>query len=296
MASENTQAVWFNNFFQYGKSPKSENMLTLGFRLLNSEESKKTEKITLSSPIRATSRPLQNQEAEQLMQSIESNPELANFHIIEKKLSSGNSAYKVLEIEIPNKRSVIKTLPREFQRGDYDKRLRFRFFPEQKFKSLDLVQRVLNNENQDYKPDFMSEDEFSNLPYVIIDIEKPLWRKEDEKINLKRREQLLKASAKDKFQERKERIKSLVGRLEKKLTVNIDGVGEARLFDEALRADISFVTAYWSDDQRGKEKEIYLLDPREECQKDEHNDYKLKKFKTEKELVMALTPSLQVSL
>ena len=134
------------------------------------------------------------------------------------------------------------------------------------------------------------------MPYVIIDIEKPLWRKEDEKINLKRREQLLKASAKDKFQERKERIKSLVGRLEKKLTVNIDGVGEARLFDEALRADISFVTAYWSDDQRGKEKEIYLLDPREECQKDEHNDYKLKKFKTEKELVMALTPSLQVSL
>jgi len=289
MASENTQAVWFNNFFQYGKSPKSENMLTLGFRLLNSEESKKTEKITLSSPIRATSRPLQNQEAEQLMQSIESNPELANFHIIEKELSSGNSAYKVLEIEIPNKRSVIKTLPREFQRGDYDKRLRFRFFPEQKFKSLDLVQRVLNNENQDYKPDFMSEDEFSNLPYVIIDIEKPLWRKEDEKINLKRREQLLKASAKDKFQERKERINSLLGRLEKKLTVNIDGVGEARLFDEALRADISFVTAYWSDDQRGKEKEIYLLDPREECQKDEHNDYKLKKFKTEKELVMALT-------
>lgn len=290
MAKDNASQVWFNHFFQYGKSPKSENPLTLGFRLIgNPEEKEKRQKITLQVPLKVTSKPLQEEEAEQLRSSIISIPEFANFPIREKDNPTGNSTYKVLEIEVPNKRSILKLLPEEFQTGDYDKRFRFGFFPEQKFKSLDLAQRVIQGHEQDYEPDFLSEDEFRRLPYVIIDIEKPLWKKEDEKTWLKRRKILLKSIKKEKSQERIERINSLIGRLEDKLTTNIEGVGEAKLFDDSLRADISFVTPIWVDDAGDVEKEIYILDPRGECLIDEYNGYKLRKFRTERDLVSSLT-------
>ena len=91
MAKDNASQVWFNHFFQYGKSPKSENPLTLGFRLIgNSEEKEKRQKIALQVPLKITSKPLQEEKAEQLMKSIISNPEFANFPIKEKNNPKGN--------------------------------------------------------------------------------------------------------------------------------------------------------------------------------------------------------------
>lgn len=279
--------LWLNHFFLYGSSPKKENPLTLGFSQLDGGDERR--KCVLLLPISIPTRPIPEECLDSLKQEL-NELGLGDCPLREKSRSSpGGHHYVTLEIMLPNERSLLHRLPKAFQTGDYGKRFRFDFFPEQVFPSPEYAEEVLKGGHESHEPEFMSEGEFRGLPYVVLDIEKPLWKKEHEKNWIERREKVLKALKKEGDESRQERMRRVVSGLERRLTLNIEGVGEAKLFTPTLSADVSFVTAVWGDGKGGEEKEIYLLDPGNECSQSNFEAFKVRTFANEKELVVALT-------
>lgn len=149
----------------------------------------------------------------------------------------------------------------------------------------------LNEIKPYFEIDTPTTEELERMSWLNIDIEKPLWKKEHEKNWLNRREKWLKKRGK--YDEKgKERIDSIVERLEERLVIKVKGVGKVKLWENKYDADISFITSRWKGEGKKDIKELYVLDPKEEFEKKQVNDYKVLIFKTEKELVGKFIDSL----
>lgn len=202
--------------------------------------------------------------------------------------------FEVIEVEAPNNPSLLKELEElGFQTGSYTKLLRYDgFYPERKVSlenlvladSMRLDEIELPNLDNVGFGDFLTLEEARELPYVVLDIEKPLWKKDREKELLDLRTKLLKA----KPDEKSEKRKRIVYKIEERLFWNHPEVDGANLYDEKFRADVSYVGAVWRNGDV-RIKELYMIDARGEVEAEEHNGFKILKFKNEKEVIEALT-------
>lgn len=293
---------WFNNFQEFGKKQKGENKLILNFYYLSPGEQARKVKILLRRNVRVPTKFLFSDKAEKTLQEIAENSELDGMKIKEHNVGK----YKVIEAEIPKTKELLDSLPSAFQTGNYDKLLRLGgFFPERKAEFNQELEAKLQEKDEIelesldgvYDMGQLSINELRNLPWLYIDIEKPLWKHDDEKIYLARREKLLKRLKKDekaekknelsseKRAEREERINKLVKILEDRLVLDIPDVGQVRLWEKNHDASVSFITTCWKNIGDKEIKEINVLDPKDEFQYREVNGYKVLKFRTERELI-----------
>ncbi len=246
-----------------------------------------------------------------------------NFTLREKFGVSANvrrtkskKEFYVVEITTPLNEEAISEIGKicgnkvELQKGDYDKMYRFRNFPDRMARfSRSLEERLISGggiaelDSLD-EIEFMespSEVDFRKMPYVIFDIEKPLWKKKHEKNWIERREKLLKYDKgrnkkrflklpEDERKERLERRDGLVKRLEERLTYEVPGVGVVKLWEEKYDAQISFITACFGKDDGTKEREVYVIDKEGLLKKNgiETNDgCEVRAFSNEEELLLA---------
>ena len=340
--------MWFNNFVEFERNKKQPNRLIMNFY---SPDKKKSVKVLVPQKVKIPTGFLIRKRADGLAEVLEADDTFAGFPVSRKR----KGRFDILSIEMPYELPLIHELPGEFQIGNYDKLLRFAgFHPERKvtlshelearFQEEDDVE-LDDLEGIDFQQEFPSDKELQDLPYLCIDIEKPLWKKDEERPLLEERNKLLKQEKKyqrlkaeyekslkyaqrlhtaatrrqwkstekgkgsyqrwlarynknkglsqviqeedEKHEARQTRIRNL----EKQLTIEVEGVGKVGLYEDRFNADISFVTTIWRD--KGEEiKELLVVDPHGDIDKEEHNGYKLLTFETEKELVKALTDRL----
>lgn len=215
----------------------------------------------------------------------------------------------VLSVLMPYVKEKIDELPSAFQTGSYEKLVKLEgYFPDRKAKFFGELEKKLVNEKEEIEilndnyiryDSFMSAEEIKSLPTLYIDVEKPLWKKDEEKELIKERKKLIKEEAKYQkipeseiayFEKRdhEDRIKEL-SEIEQKLTIEVGGVGKVNLWEELVDAKVSFMTLCWSNiavnGERKTIREMLVLDPNNEIESKEVNGYQLYKFKTEKELL-----------
>ena len=315
---------WFNNFAEFEKNPNRENRLVLNFRLVTEDggieggESDRNVKVFVKHPVRVPTKFLFQDRVNKIKAEIEAIPELSEFPLRERR----RGRFSVLEIELPNDWNLLHRLPRQFQIGNYDKLLKYQgFYPERKV-TLDKGLEQLFEEQDEVELDrlegvkfwdFLTEEEALDLPYVVIDIEKPLWKKEKEKRELSLRVKFQKEikfyervksgkySGKRKFSEeeierelkRNEKRKRIVSKLEKRLTIDVEGVEELGLYEPVARADVSYIGTIWKTQEDELIKELYVLDERDEISDKEKNGFTILRFKNERELVVALRNSFK---
>lgn len=299
---------WFNNFLEFERKRNRTNRLILNFYYVPSQgESPKSAKIFVNQNITIPTNFLIDEKMSELEEKLTSDDDLNKFKFEKREIKD----FCVGGITMPYTHEIIKKLGREFQTGNYDKFLRFNgFYPERKVTfTPEFEQRFLSKEEIEINNldditfgDFLTEEEFDSLPYLVIDIEKPLWKKKEEKRWLNERKELLKLEEKyTKFKrktkkhvtEHKER-KERIGKLEKKLTKIVDGVGEIPFYDERFTSNISFITAIWGENQ-DITKEIYVLDPNDEFIDEEfamQDNYGILKFRTETDLIKAFIKNI----
>ena len=111
-------------------------------------------------------------------------------------------------------------------------------------------------------------------------IEKRTWKR-----YIKARKKLIKDAKKNK--PKKIQRQKAIKNLEQRLTIQVKGVGEVKLYEEKFDAAVSFIAAEWHNTGKNKEtiKELLVLDPRSEFEKNSVNKYEVKKFKTENQLI-----------
>ncbi len=294
--------MWYNYFVEFEKKQKSRNRLVLG--LFDLEGRRKT-KIYLNAELRIPTRFLNEQESEVLEAEIARDEVLKEFKL-EKKKFGKRFVYSII---MPHDLQIIKRLEspcfgktiqkRFFQIGSYDKLIRFGgFFPDRVCSLSENLERRISEGEADAELeeiDFgktISYSQFNQLPILFIDIEKPLWKHDDEKEFLDEREKLLKLENKYKrkkqcdegeIQKHAERMERIVG-LEEHLTKEFPIIGKVKLWEEKVDARVAFVTTIWQDG--GKEtKELFVYDPNSEIQTDSSNGYHILKFKTEHDLI-----------
>jgi hypothetical protein len=295
---------WINNFMEFEKK-RGPNRLILNFYYIP-EKGEKTKTAKAFIPIDVIV------PSQFVHQSKTDAPELQidQDEILRKMPYSlkGIGSFFIYQFPLPKDPSILNRLPRVFQKGNYDKLLKFGgFFPNRKLKiSSALEDMLLEEEECELVPedlsqiefgDFVSSKELQRANSIFVDIEKPLWKKEDERILLKEREKLLKESkryqknkTKENPSEEKKRIKRLDD-LEKKLSIEVDQVGKVNLAEERFNADVSYVTAIWN--WNGKRiKEIYVIDSNEEIDEKRVRDYNLLKFKDESSLISSFLKNL----
>ncbi len=287
---------WFNNFVEFEMKRNRENRLILNFSYANGNEPSGEEllpqsniKVYVPIKIKVPTWFLTPEMSERIIKKFRENESLGAFGL-ERKIRSG---FEVLEAEIPNIPSLLDELERmNFQTGSYTKLLRYGgFYPE---RTAILEERLISDASQTgeielpnldsiHFGNFLTLEEAKKLPYVILDIEKPLWKKEREKELISLRERLLLA----KEDERTEQRKRIIGKIEERLLWRDSEIEPSGFYEERFNADVSYVGAIWVD---GKEriKELYVVDARNEIDKQQHNGFKILKFKSESELLLAL--------
>jgi len=296
---------WFNNFVEFERRQKAKNKLILNFHYFGgSEEKDKNVKVLVDKNVKVPTDFITQEVFEEVKKELD---EKGFYNSSFKNVGKGK--FYVLNLEIPNEHFVLNELPRCFQIGNYDKLLRYGgFYPERKV-TLEGKLEKLFRENERIElenlsgmtfGDFLSEEELKSLPYLIIDIEKPLWKKDGEKRNMKWKENLLKQEKKynklsreeqELMIEKHEKRKRIIKKLEESLALDVDGVGKINLYDLQFNADISFVGTIWGNKEKIV-KELYVIDPHDEITKKEHNGFNIIKFENEKELIGGLLNSL----
>jgi hypothetical protein len=293
---------WLNNFAEYEKRLDRENRLILNFYYVPGPgEKPKSVKAYVKKDVKIPTNIIPSSRADLIADKIKSDESLKDYAVSRQELGS----FSILDISMPNDSVKIRCLGKDFQKGSYDKMLRFSgFFPERKVKfNKNLEERMLESEEIELESmegleigGFPALEEWKQAPYVVIDIEKPLWKNEEQKAWLKERTGLLKkergyARLSDKkkeessseHEERLGKIKSL----EDLLTIETGSLGKIGLYEDRFKADISFVTTVWVS---GKEirKDVFLIDPLGDCDLRTHNGYTLITFKNERELLESL--------
>ena len=291
---------WFNNFGEFERKKNRKNRLVLGFYYVPSpgtDETARSVKVFANKKVKVPTRFLfAGAPVEKVLNEISAEDSLKNLSL--KKHKIGN--FSVLEIEVDNDKTLIDRLPGAFQKGAYDKLARLGgFFPERKVTfSPELEKRFLNETEIEldslegiYDNGFLNETELRGMPWLYLDIEKPLWKHDDEKIWIKRREKILKINKKYPGEINQDRRESVVKRLEERLVIDVEGVGKVGLFEKKYDAAVSFITTVWRNcNSDGRDiRELYVLDPLEEFEREEVNGYAVKRFKTERELVDCFT-------
>ncbi len=297
---------WFNNFLEFERKQNKPNRLILNLRYVSSNpDEERNVKVYVHHNVIVPSNFLIRQKAEEVLNDLKNDETLGKFNFTSKNFGK----FEVLQAEVPNEASVLHKLPKAFQTGNYDRLLRFSgFFPDRKV-SLDsiVLEKIGNNDEVELSGlggiefgEFLSEKEIRDLPYVIIDIEKPLWKKPEEKEMIDMKEKLLR---KEMAFERKKEIteeeflgslkrKRILGRLERMFDYDLDGTGRINLSDEKFKADVSFVGTIWG---RKEEivKELYVIDSRKEIEGSQHNGFSILRFDNERELIRNLTNKMK---
>ena len=299
--------MWYNYFVEFEKKQKSRNRLVLGLFNL---ESRKKAKIYVNAELKIRTRFLSEKESKILEEEIAKDEVLKNL-VLEKKIFGNRVVYSLTapcdpEVikRIDNPRFGGPTQKRYFQTGHYDKLIRFSgFYPDRMcFLGKDLEERISGCEGESEAElseidfgDIISYDQFKQLPMLFIDIEKPLWKHDDEKQDLDEREELVKQEKKyakkksyDDAEKQKhvERVKR-ISVLEEKLTKEFPVVGTVKLWEDKVDARVAFVTTIWQDGDK-ETKELFVYDPYNEIKKQNSNGYQVLRFGTEQELVSSL--------
>jgi len=170
---------WFNNFLEFERKQNRQNRLILNLRYI-SENVKEERNVKLYVPqnVRIPTGFLMPEKADELVSELKASEDFSCFPINEKQVGK----FKIVNIEIPNDRSLTKNLPKSFQIGNYDKMLRFGgFFPERKVSLESIVLEKIGDKDEIELDSleginfegFLSKEEMKSLPYMVIDIEKP---------------------------------------------------------------------------------------------------------------------------
>lgn len=298
---------WFNNFSEFERKQKQKNRLILNFCYISSSPKQKNVKVFVEQNVKVPTGFINQEVSREILSSFSGNNNFRDLTI--QKKSRGK--FDVLSVEVQNEKTILNKLPPYFQTGNYDKLFRFGgFYPERKVILNNKLEKLFE-ENKELESkdlsginfgEFLSEKELKNLPYVVIDIEKPLWKKDFEKRDLRWRENFLKAEKKyfklskieqeikvqkDKHEQRQRIIKNL----EEKLTVEIEGVGKVKLYDENFNSEVSYVGTIWGKG-KNKKKEMYVIDSNNEIVRKRYKGFKILKFKDEKELISGFLDSL----
>lgn len=303
---------WFNNFSWYEQKRKGANRFVMS--LINLETFERL-KVYVHRPVNVPTWFLTEKKARQVRS------ELEELGLDEFPLSSKRDGkYTVLTIQVPKDVSILSKLPKSFQTRDYDKVSRFEgIYTERKltiddfvldssvdgevelpdFSGLHFEPLFLDEEEEIENPDaLLSVEEYRNLPYVVLDIEKPLWKTKREKERIKLRERLVKQEAAYEKKRKKgevsenlvmsEKRERVVSKLEDLLTKRIPGVGEVKLYEKDFDAEISFVGTIWGQGDSEPVKELYAIDYNGEMEQEEYNGFNIIKFENEKDLINGL--------
>ena len=294
---------WLNNFAEFETKRNRENRLVLNFAYVpdrsNEEKIPRSIKLYVPVDLRVPSWFMTVESAERLIDKINQSENLGGLNF--KRSRKGS--FEVIEVETPNIPSYLEELKKlGFQAGDYAKHLKFGgFFPDRKvhFRS-GLLERILSNESEgeiEISPSelgqitaggFMSREEAGSLSYVILDIEKPLWKHEREKELIELRKRLLAAPLDGKTRKRQR----IIGKIEERLLWDDPQIEKSGFYDEDFDAEVSYVGTIW---QIGSQrlKELYVIDRRWDIEQDEHDGFRIIKFKTEKDLVAGLNSAFK---
>ena len=295
---------WINNFLEFERKQKRKNRLILNFSYISASE-RKNVKVFVEQNIKVPTNFINQELSKEILNSFVENSNLEDLTINKK----AKGEFNVLSIKFPNDREILNKLPNYFQTGNYDKLLRFGgFYPERKV-ILNSKLEKLFQENKEIElkdlsgiifGDFLNEKEFNSLPCIVLDIEKPLWKKDFEKRELKWRENILKAEKKysklpeteqEAQKNKHEQRQRIIKNLEEKLTINVENVGKVKMYDENFDSEVSYVGAIWIKG-KNKKKEMYIIDPKDEIFCKRYNGFKILKFKNEKELILGFLDSL----
>ena len=296
---------WINNFAEFERKQKRKNRLILNFSYISNSSERKNVKVFVEQNARVPTKFINQDISKEILSSFVGNNNFGDLTI--QKKSRGK--FDVLSIEVPNDRAFLNKLPNYFQIGNYDKLLRFGgAYPDRKI-ILNSKLEKLFGENSEIElkdlsgisfGDFLNEKELNSLPYIVLDIEKPLWKKDFEKRELKWRENILKAEkkysklpgAEQEAQKKKhEQRQRIIKNLEDKLTIEVEGVGKVKLYEENFNSEVSYVGTIWGKGKK-KKKEMYIIDPKDEIICKRYNGFKILKFKNEKELISGFLDSL----
>ena len=317
---------WINNFSEFERKQKRKNRLILNFRYISNNPEQKNIKVFVDQKVKIPTEFINPAVSKEILSSFAGNSDFGDL-TIEKK---SRENFDVLSLELENEKTILDKCLSCFQTGNYDKLFRFGgFYPERKvILNSKLEKLFIENEVLELKNlsgisfgDFLNEKEINSLPYVIIDIEKPLWKKDLEKRDLRWRENFLKAEKRyfklseierekcpkeypkdghkghkypqegHKQKNKHEQRQQIIKNLEEKLTFEIEGVGNVKMYDERFDSEISYVGTIWG---KGSEinKEMYVIDQDNEIKYNEYAGFKILKFKTEKELISGFLESL----
>src|SRR3989344_3882599 len=296
---------WINNFAEFERKQKRKNRLILNFSYISNSSERKNVKVFVEQNARVPTKFINQDISKEILSSFVGNNNFGDLTI--QKKSRGK--FDVLSIEVPNDRASLNKLPNYFQIGNYDKLLRFGgAYPDRKI-ILNSKLEKLFGENSEIElkdlsgisfGDFLNEKELNSLPYIVLDIEKPLWKKDFEKRELKWRENILKAEKKysklpeteqEAQKNKHEQRQRIIKNLEEKLTINVENVGKVKMYDENFDSEVSYVGAIWIKG-KNKKKEMYIIDPKDEIFCKRYNGFKILKFKNEKELILGFLDSL----
>jgi len=298
---------WFNNFVEFERKQKTTNKVIINFYYSpDNGEDARSVKVFLSQDVRVPTKFIFKDKINEFEDRLNEDPELNEYEFSKRQFGD----FYVGELVLPNDPRILKKLKKsDFQKGNYDKLFRLGgFFPERRVFLGDILKEKFQ-ENGDLEleslegidfGEFLTLDELSNLPSLCIDIEKPLWKKDDEKRKIDEREKLLKLERKyEKLKERTEEDegdhrlrKERIGKLERELTIDVEDVGRVGLYEERFDSDISVVTTIWKSPGE-RIKELYILDPNNEFKElKKYKDYDILMFKSEVNLIDGLLDSL----
>src|SRR3989338_1942041 len=290
--------MWVNSFLTFEQTPKRARRLVLGFYDSNGNSVKVFHPYNITVPTSLI--PASGERLEEILESMREKEEINGFKLGlrrarnfpkrilgVKSVKGGAKKHHVLEITLPNSLELTKHLPREFQKGDYEKVVRFQgYYPERKvtlvpeledaffiinqFQTLDLDDRFKakkadsllkraspNSYFRFISPDrgyeavldtfggvtfhneFLTPEEFLSLSRVYLDIEKCLYKTDEEK---------------------------KVGKLEEELMFAVEGMGEIPFFHPDFDSRVSWVRTRWKNVGRFKKQidEMIVYDPNSE--------------------------------
>ncbi|MEK6823976.1 MAG: hypothetical protein AABY06_02975 [Nanoarchaeota archaeon] len=296
---------WINNFAEFERKQTRKNRLILNFSYISNSSKQKNVKVFVEQSVKVPTKFINQNTSKEILSSFAGKNNFEDLTIHKKS----RGKFDVLSIEVPNDRDLLNKLSNYFQIGNYDKLLRFGgFYPERKV-ILNSKLEKLFKENKELElknlsginfGEILSEKELNTLPYVILDIEKPLWKKDFEKREIRWRENILKAEKKyfklpeieqEKQKPIHEKRKRIIKNLEEKLTIEVEEVGKVKLYDENFSSEVSYVGTIWGKGKK-KKKEMYVIDSNDEIVRKRYNGFKILKFKSEKELILGFLDSL----
>ncbi|MFH1501369.1 MAG: hypothetical protein ABIE22_05505 [archaeon] len=324
--------AWLCNFAEFERNQDSLNHWILNFRHYSTDgKTDRSVKVKVPRVVTVPSGFIHNKDAGELEAKIKSHDFFSDFPLQREV----HGKFSVFKIQLPLYYELMRTLNKEFdgkfQIGNYDRFLRYSGeFPDRIADiSPELEERFMQEEvidlegleGIDFKqyPDcFPSAEALSKAPYVILDIEKPLWKKLHEKRQINARKKLKRLERRweilddknqryeagrskkqlsekesvqyEKLSRRTRQRRHAISWLEEQLEFSTEKVGMVNLFEEKYDSDISFISTKWVDPRKNEEiNELFVLDPNEEFEEfKEFKGYEILRFKGERELVETL--------